>query len=367
MLTFSGAPSYSRAAGTQEATEQLMKGFEAAFEGRPIPSLPDELVSAIAKTGGGSLALKVRQGDQQAVVKALQSIADNGTDIVERLELIQLCAGLKVDGLPKILFKLAEDEDVDTHVRQQAIAAMQHYDDVNIGRWMVAQHSSLNQEEQKASLALLTSRLKWTTFLLEGVDDGTIDPLSVSVDTIRNCLLFNDENLNTAIKERWGDIAGVTTVEMKAEVNRLSTMLNDRSGDVYKGQKLFRENCGKCHKLFIDGGDIGPDLTTYKRDDIPTMVLNVINPNAEIREGFENYIIVTDEGRIITGLMVERDNQVVVLRTAEGQTITVERDSIEESRVLGRSLMPEGLLKQMSDEQIADLFAYLRSTQPLNN
>ena len=65
--------------------------------------------------------------------------------------------------------------------------------------------------------------------------------------------------------------------------------------------------------------------------------------------------------------MVERDNQVVVLRTAEGQTITIERDSIEESRVLGRSLMPEGLLKQMSDEQVADLFACLRSTQPLNN
>ena len=154
---------------------------------------------------------------------------------------------------------------------------------------------------------------------------------------------------------------------MQAEVERLSNLLNLQRGDVYEGQKLFGESCGKCHKLFIDGGDIGPDLTSYKRDDIPNMVLNVINPNAEIREGFENYVVITDDGQVITGLMVERDAKIVVLRTADGHTQTIQRESIEESRVLGHSLMPEGLLQQFSDDQIADLFAYLRSTQPLNN
>ena len=97
------------------------------------------------------------------------------------------------------------------------------------------------------------------------------------------------------------------------------------------------------------------------------MVLNIVNPSAEIREGFENYLVITDEGLAVSGLLVDRDNKVLTLRSAEGQTVTIERESIEESRVLGRSLMPEGLLQSLSDDQVVDLFAYLRSTQPLNN
>ena len=113
------------------------------------------------------------------------------------------------------------------------------------------------------------------------------------------------------------------------------------------------------------GGQIGPDLTTYKRDDLRGMLLNVVNPSAEIREGFENYIVRTADGRTLTGFIADQDTNVLVLRGTDGQNISMNREEIEDLRATKTSLMPEGQLKALSDQQIRDLFAYLRSTQPL--
>jgi len=124
-------------------------------------------------------------------------------------------------------------------------------------------------------------------------------------------------------------------------------------------------NCGKCHLLFDQGGRIGPDLTGYKRDDIHTMLVNVVNPSAQIREGFENYVLMTTDGRILTGFIADQDARVVVIKGSDGQTTIVPRSEIEELAASPKSLMPEGALKEFKEQEIRDLFAYLRATQPL--
>lgn len=131
------------------------------------------------------------------------------------------------------------------------------------------------------------------------------------------------------------------------------------------GRQLFDQQCARCHTLFGKGGKVGPDLTTYRRDDIEAMLLNIINPNAEIREGFATSVVATTDGRVLSGVVVEQDNNVVVLRSDEGKEINLPRAEIAELQTKPTSLMPEGLLNQLSEQQIRDLFAYLRSTQPL--
>jgi putative heme-binding domain-containing protein len=95
------------------------------------------------------------------------------------------------------------------------------------------------------------------------------------------------------------------------------------------------------------------------------MLMNVVNPSAEIREGFENFVARTTDGRTLTGLIADQDPSLVVLRGADGQNISLPRESIEDLRAIKTSLMPDGQLKLLTDQQIRDLFAYLRSTQPL--
>ena len=85
------------------------------------------------------------------------------------------------------------------------------------------------------------------------------------------------------------------------------------------------------------------------------------------RDEFLAFLVETKDGRVVVGFLVDKDNQVVVLRGADGQTVAVRQGQIEEMAATKQSLMPEGLLKGLTDQQVRDLFAYLRSTQPLND
>ena len=95
------------------------------------------------------------------------------------------------------------------------------------------------------------------------------------------------------------------------------------------------------------------------------MLLNVVNPNAEIREGYENYLVATKDGRTLSGFLADKDDRVIVIRGLDGQNTALPRDQIAEMKSAGMSLMPEGLLDGWNEQQVRDLFAYLRSTQPL--
>ena len=97
------------------------------------------------------------------------------------------------------------------------------------------------------------------------------------------------------------------------------------------------------------------------------MLLSIVNPSAEIREGYENFLLTTEDGRSVVGFLVDEDLQTLVLRGLDGQDITVERKKIKTLKAQGVSLMPSGILSSYSNDQIRDLLAYLRSTQPLNN
>jgi len=154
---------------------------------------------------------------------------------------------------------------------------------------------------------------------------------------------------------------------LEQEIQRLAKVVTAEPGSPYEGKKLYAASCGSCHRLFEQGGQIGPDLTAYQRDDLDIMLLSIINPGAEIREGYENFLLTTNDGRLATGFLVEQDNRSVVLRGFDGQDATFDRGEIRELKAQGVSLMPGGLLNGYNDGQIRDLMAYLRSSQPLNN
>ena len=167
--------------------------------------------------------------------------------------------------------------------------------------------------------------------------------------------------------ELWPRAGVATTAEMEQQIQRIAGVIHSGKGDPYAGQKLFNAACASCHTLFARGGRVGPDLTVYQRGDLDTMLLHVVNPSAEIREGYENFVIETKDERSLNGFLVERDAKLVILRGADGQNISIEQKDIAELRAAGMSLMPEGLIDTLDEQQLRDLFAYLRSTQPLAN
>ena len=119
-------------------------------------------------------------------------------------------------------------------------------------------------------------------------------------------------------------------------------------------------------ELFNQGGDIGPDLTSFGRNDVNNLLLAVVNPSAEIREGYENFNVEMSDDRSLSGFIVEQNGQQIILRGLDGQNVVLPREDVVEFGAAGMSLMPESLTDGLDDQQVRDLFAYLRSSQPLN-
>ncbi|MDA1232846.1 MAG: c-type cytochrome, partial [Planctomycetota bacterium] len=353
------------AAPDKQSIDRLLKGFEEAFQGRSLAGIPDALITALAKSGGGSLALRFRQAQPDAVAEAVTTIRNAAAAPDVRRQLIEICGQIHSDDLRPVLLDVVKHEQ-NSLVLATTLTALQNYDADEIAVEVTSRFTGLPEDAQLAAEALLVSRTNWSKRLLDAIDAGTIAKEKISNSALRKMLMHADDSISTAIKKHWGEIAGLSPAQVQAEIAQLKTVLDAGSGNPRTGKKLFMQNCGRCHLLFEEGGRIGPDLTPFARANMERMLISVVNPSLEIREGFENYVVVTNDGRILSGFLADKDSQIVILRGVDGQNVILKNDDIDEMRVVPQSVMPEGALKLLNDQQIRDLFAYLRATQPVN-
>ena len=355
-----------------EHSRRLMSGFEAAFKGRTLAGLPDELVKAMSRHGVGSPAFALRQGDPRAVRKALRVVADETAPRSERMEYLGVMSEVKVPGAAPVLSRAYRGVYRDDALRKAILTALQNYDDPAIADVVMNVYPALGREALPSALTLLASRPAWGVKLAQAVNGKqsswsgpVIKAEAIPPNIVRKLKQHHDPALQELLEKLWPNTGSPTTAQMEEKIHRLAGVVRGGTGDPYQGRTLFQNMCGSCHKLFGQGGEVGPDLTVYNRGDLESMLLAMVNPNAEIREGYENYSVETRDGRSLSGFLAEQDNRSIVLRGLDNQNLTLARADLTELTAAGLSLMPEGLLDGFNEEQTRDLFAYLRSTQPL--
>ena len=334
-------------APSPQAKEALLNGFEKAFSGRIPPQLPEELIAA---TGRGSLSMRIRQGDESAIGRGLSLLAENKP---ERLEAIRAFGTRAVADAQEKLIAIATGA-TDLMHRRAALNSLQIYRDAAIAKALAASYAEQPDALRPSILNLLASRQEWAAEL---VRSGTI-PKDDLTDEIRARIALHDPELSSTQAEP-------TAIQVAEQAEAITTILRAKPGDAYKGEPLYSARCGACHKLFFKGGEVGPDLTRYQRDDLATMLVSILDPNAEIREGYETIVAKTVDDRILSGFLAEDDANTIVLRSFEGSNTTLARKDIATLTPAGRSLMPHGLLSGLNDHQLRDLFAYLRISQPI--
>jgi putative heme-binding domain-containing protein len=112
------------------------------------------------------------------------------------------------------------------------------------------------------------------------------------------------------------------------------------------------------------GVEVGPDITLNGRNDYTQLLSNVFDPSLVIGAGYRSFTVATADGRVINGLLVEDSPQRVVLKVQGGKQEIIARDDIDELKVSELSLMPEQLERQLTPQEIVDLFAYLTLDKP---
>jgi putative heme-binding domain-containing protein len=151
----------------------------------------------------------------------------------------------------------------------------------------------------------------------------------------------------------------------KTDANNLRRAAMNNGGNAERGKKIFssaKAQCVPCHKVHGQGGDIGPDLSQIGgKFDRTHLIESILDPSAEILQGYRATIIETKSGRVLTGIVKSESAVAVTLTDAEGKQIAIPVRDIESRTASKVSLMPAGLADHMTPGEFTDLIAYLES------
>jgi putative membrane-bound dehydrogenase-like protein len=136
--------------------------------------------------------------------------------------------------------------------------------------------------------------------------------------------------------------------------------LADKAGDPAKG-KVVVALCQSCHMINGQGGQIGPNLSGAGAMGVEAVLRNIIDPNAAIEAAYRIFQVKLKAGEVIEAFYVSEDATAYVLRQPGGADRRVPKAEVASAKYLRRSLMPEGLLDGFTDDQVTDLFAYLKT------
>ena len=346
--------------------ETLMQSLAEAYKGRTIDKVPDALRMAAALLGDSQRIrmLKIRLGlasdsEIRAVVQTLNTL-DKPVELIEALGLAKYDSAL-----PALLTMATSDRA--TGVRKTTLQALQHFSSPQIGREIVKSWSQFKTDAglRTTALELLSRRKSWSDELVKAVEQGTISRTDVPFDVVER-VRKHDDALNERATKIWGRTRQ-TPAELQERVAAVSKIIASGRGDAARGKQLFTTACATCHKLHGEGQAIGPDLTGYERDNLDFLLPSIIDPNAGIREEYTNFELQTTDDLLLTGYVVERSAGAVTIEDAQQGRVTVPQNHIKSLRASALSRMPEGLLDAMSEDQIRDLFAYLRTSKQLTS
>ena len=130
------------------------------------------------------------------------------------------------------------------------------------------------------------------------------------------------------------------------------------AADLKAGRALFKNKCAQCHKLYGEGASIGPDLTGSQRTSLDYLLQHVVDPGAVVPNEYKVYTLLTNDGRLVQGVVPEQNDKVVVIQTPT-ERIVIDRTDIDEFTPASLSMMPEGLLESLTPAERRDLVGYL--------
>jgi len=346
----------------------LSRGILLALEGRRsvpppanwTPVFKTLSVSRDLEVQDQAIALAVKFDDATVIAKLREQLTNSNQDIAARERALQLLLTKQPSDLPPVLHTLLSEAPL----RAAAIKALAAYSHEQTPAHLLKLYDKLTAEEKADVVQTLVSRPAFAIALLTAVQSKAIPRSDISAGMLRQLQALNHEPVTKQLDAIWGTIrpAAQDKKELAARYKALLTSETLAKADLQKGRGLFTKNCASCHRLFGEGGKMGPDLTGSQRANLDYVLENALDPSAVVPRDYQVTTFLLDNGRVVQGIVLRETAQAVSVQTPN-EILTLPLGSVEERKPSKLSMMPEGIFQRLSDEEVRDLVGYLARGQ----
>jgi putative heme-binding domain-containing protein len=350
--------------GDTQAQLDILRGLSAAFKGQrqvPMPKGWERVETKLERNANADVralaqSLSLTFGSMKALAALRKTLVDPSADSTARRTALDSLLGAKDAGLPDLLFGLLKDRDL----RGAAIRGLAAYNDPNTPAALLDVFNSFDSAEQRDALNTLSSRAAFANPMLTALGDGKVPRNALTAEIVRQLHNLKNAETDRQLEKVYGTVRE-SSADKKKEIERYKRIFRaggSQQGDASRGRAVFVRTCQQCHSLFDTGGKVGPDLTGSNRGDLDYILQNIVDPNAVIPNEYRASTIEMKDGRSITCIVKQHDDRSVTAVT-QNETLVLPRNEIQAVQQSELSMMPEGLLAPLQDQEVRDLLYYL--------
>jgi len=353
---------------TSEGSQRLaiLKGMSAALDGwlkAPKPADWDTVVERVESQGDETTKQLLREislvfGSGRAVEQLKAIAKDKDQAPAVRRRAMRSLAEARISGAAELMTALLGDRDV----VEEAVRSLAAVGDPKLADILLERYPRLSQPGKVAVIEAIASRPTDVPRLLDAVEQGAIAADDIRAFQLRQIQLSGNADVQAKIARLWPKLRLIEGDRLK-QIGELRERLSPESlasADKLAGQRLYEQSCAKCHKLFGRGETVGPELTGAQRNNLNYWLENIVDPSAAVATNFRMSLIALEDGRVLNGVVLQENERSLSVQTPT-ERMTIDRSLVEEVKPSELSLMPNGLLDQLSDQQLKELFAYLMS------
>jgi putative heme-binding domain-containing protein len=273
----------------------------------------------------------------------------------DRLLGTRLLAQDRFEAAAPVLQKLLEPQ-IASELQFAAVRALSSMNDRRVAEVLLSAWPSYSPSVRREVQEALFARGDRLPALLTAIEKGQV--LAGQLDLARREQLAKHPNaqIRDSAKKLFADLTPANRKKVLEEHQKVLEL----GGDATRGKQVFKKNCATCHRLENEGFEVGADLLAALRNKTrETLLLDLLDPSRDVDPRYLNYVVSSKDGRIITGLIASETASSIQLRRAEKAEDTLLRTDIDQIQSTAKSLMPDGLEKQMTAQEIADVIAYL--------
>jgi len=346
----------------------ILRGIAAALKGQRNLKPPKGWGAVAARLGRSSnkelrqlvRSLSLTFGSKLALASLRTVILDGKSPLAERREALSSLVSARDTQLPVVLQSLLHEPAL----RREALRGLGAFEDANTPPAILEVFGELDTAGKRDALTTLASRVRFAKSLMAALGGGVVKANELPADIVRQLRAHRVKSINAQLDQLWG-LSRSTPAAKLAEIARYKKLVTAdaaKPADLSRGRMFFNQACVQCHKLYGEGGEIGPDITGSNRNNLDYLLISILDPSADIPNDYRTTVLRTKDNRVLIGVIRRNESQSVTIATP-AEVITLAKSDVAAIEPQNYSMMPEGLVLTLKEDELCDLVAYLRGSR----